>query len=113
MNTIFTVTVGAKTDNEKAYTVNIGQNILEGISDIDIRAKASQSLVIDVQGKMRKVKTGEVDMEIALQKVFPNATVEEGVVKTVSTNTQLKNAVAKYGIDKVNEALAKMGIDQD
>ena len=52
-------------------------------------------------------------MEIALQKVFPNATVEEGVVKTVSTNTQLKNAVAKYGIDKVNEALAKMGIDQD
>ena len=111
MDTIFTVTVGAKTDDEKAYTINLGQDILQGISDTDIRAKASQSLVIDVQGIMRKIKTGEVDMEIALQKKFPKASIEEGVVKTTSTNTQLKNMVSKYGIDKVNEALAKMELE--
>lgn len=111
MNTIFTVTIGAGTSDAMSYTVDLGQDILDGVSESDRDKYASQSMSITVQGKLRKVKTGELGMEEVLHKTYPNAEVSEGVVKTTSSNKILKDAIAVHGKDKVEEVLRKMGID--
>ena len=50
--TIFTIKTTK--GNNQSYTVKLAGSILDGMSEGDIRLKAEQSMIIDLQGKLRK-----------------------------------------------------------
>ncbi len=104
--TEFTVTINAKTDKAKAFTINLGQDILKDVHEDTILTLASQSRVITVQGELRKKDTAE-DMIKHLVKKYPNADVTEGVVKATSNNAVLNAILKKFDGDKdaANKAL--------
>lgn len=104
MNTKFTVTSGKGTSEEKGFTCDLGQDILAGKTDAEIRTLAERSEVIAVQGKLRKF-TKASDMEAYLRKTYRDAIVDEGVEREVSTTSLINKAVAKHGKDKVEEFL--------
>jgi alcohol dehydrogenase class IV len=89
MNTQFTVTCHKGTEREMSYKINLGQDILDGLSKDEIRTKASQAMVIAVQNSgLRKCDTRE---EIAkkLRNKYPNVTVSKGAKKEPSLSTKL------------------------
>ena len=104
--TEFTVTINAKTDKAQAFTISLGQDILDGVHEDTILTLASQSRVITVQGELRKLDTADA-MEKHLVKKYPNAYVNEGVVKAAS-NTAVLNAILKKFDGNKDEAMAKL-----
>lgn len=94
MDTSFTVTCFKKTVNEKAYSINLHQDILRNLSQSIKDALADQQKRINVQGPLRKLTSAQ-EIEAHLQKEFPLAEVTEGVVKAKTAAAELKEAAAK------------------
>ena len=104
MNTHFTVTCLKGTPQEAAYTIDLGQDILEGLSDSIIREKAAQSLVINVQGGLRKKESVDA-IEEHLRKTYPEATVEVGVVREESASSVVRKLEKILGKDELRRLL--------
>ena len=102
MNTIFTVetTKGSKLQ----YTIDLGQDILDGESDSSIFEMASQSKRIKEQGKLRGCNSETEIQALMIKAGYPNVTVTEGVVKVQSVNAQYNELEKIIG----KEALAEM-----
>lgn len=105
--TTFTIRTDAKKDNERAWSVSLGIDCLDGESPATIRAMAHESKVIKIQGPMRKLDSAD-EMETYLHKKgYPDATVTEGVVKEPSKTAVANALIAKYGIDQLEKILAQ------
>lgn len=99
MTTQFTVTINKGKSNEKAFTVNVGEDVLANHTESEIYEMAHQSKVIKLQAPLRKMED-ESEMQEYLRKTYPDATVSEGVVKAPSANAKLNAIIAKFGGDK-------------
>lgn len=106
MNTLFTVTAHKGTPQEKEYTIDLGQDILDGVHENTVLKLAGQSLVITVQGKLRK-KDSAIAIEEMLQKEYPLASVTDGVIREQTINAKLKALEKIIGKDKVVELIAQ------
>jgi hypothetical protein len=110
--TIFTVTINKDMPNEEGFSVNLGEDCLEGKTDAELRAWAHQSKVIKIQGPLRKLKTAE-EMEAHLRKTYKDAVVKEGIEKAESQDAVFKKIVReKFAGDKAAalEYLAKAAV---
>lgn len=106
MNTIFTVTAGKGTPEEKSFTVDIGTDLVSTMTEDEIVKAAEDAKIISIQGKLRNGKHKDAPaMQEYLRKTYPNATVELGVVKTQSVNAKLKALEAILGKDEVARLL--------
>lgn len=107
MATMFTVRLSK--DSGKRWNVNLGVDILEGMSDAMIRSLAEQSQVINIQnGIRRKVKAddGEAIEKYLQENKFPEATVTE--LEVTESNTALtKRLLAKYTKEELMELLGE------
>lgn len=104
--TRFVVTINGKTPEEKSYNINLVQNILDGVEEEEILRLAEKKATIELQDALRK--TGSIEaIEGLLAKQYSNATIQDHV-KQASVNKQYKDAVAKYGKDAVDKALASL-----
>lgn len=82
MNTTFTVRFGK--DAKEFYDVDLGKDILEGLSESEIRELARASRVITVQGKIRGAGNPE-DAIAALKGSYPAMAITLGVAKPRAT----------------------------
>ena len=106
MNTLFTVTAHKGTPQEKAYSIDLGQDILDGVHENTVLKLAGQALTIQVQGKLRKKDSGQ-DIQDMLVKEYPEAIVTEGIVREQTINAKLKALEKIIGKDKVAELIAQ------
>ena len=101
--TIFTVktTKGCGSN----FSIKLGADILDGLSDEVIKAKAEQSMVIELQGKLRKCE-GEEGVIAKLNELnWIDATVGP-YVKVASETAKLKAILASgHSVDDIMEAL--------
>jgi len=110
MNTRFTVTCFKGKENEAAYTIDLGQDILAGMSDAERDKLAAAAKKVEIQGPLR-TKESAADIEAWLKHAYPNATVEQGVVRQKSDAAIVKDLVKILGREKV-EAMLKEAVEQ-
>lgn len=115
MNTIFTVKA-TKAEGEgknKEYTINLGQDILDGVSESIRDEKATQSIRIDVQGTLRKCDSTVAIQDALIKQGYTDAVVSEGVERTPSVNAEVKALMAILGEDGVRELLEQKRAEKE
>ena len=98
-------TVKCTKGDGQSYTVKLGVSILEGVSDSDIRLKAEQSMIVDLQGKLR-TSNGPDEIVAKLNNVnYVDAEVT-GYVKTESDTAKLKRLLEHNSLEDIEAAIA-------
>lgn len=101
--TIFTVK--CTKGNGESHTIRLGVGILDGMGDDAIRIKAEQSMIIDMQGKLRKCADHDAVVAKLNDMNFVNATVSP-YVKEASDSAKLKALLAKgYTVADIEAAI--------
>jgi hypothetical protein len=103
MSTTFSVetTKGSKLQ----YSIDLGVNVLEGLTQSQIEDMARQSKVIKLQGPMRTMNSEEEIEAYLAKKGYDSATVTEGVEKTVSKTALANKLLAKYSPEEIEDLL--------
>lgn len=104
MNTLLTVTCFKRKENESAYSIDLGQDILDGVSDVERDIMACESKVIKVQSPLRKMESLDA-IQTHLRKTYPDAEVTVGIVKEKSALSQLKALEKIIGKDALKDML--------
>jgi hypothetical protein len=107
MNTKFTVTTDANTPYAKAYTIDLGCDVLDNESEDSIRTMATESKKIKIQSPLRKKKSAE-EMETYLRKTYPDAIVTNGVIKPKSVDSEINALIKIMGKDKAIARLTEI-----
>ena len=89
-----------------SHSINLGVSILDGMSEGDIRLKAEQSMIVDLQGKLRTCN-GPDEVTAKLNNVnYVDAKVT-GYVKEESDTAKLKRLMANNTVEEIEAAIAK------
>ena len=108
---IFTVTLDAKSEVARGFSINTKLDVLSKLSESEIIAEAHKSKVIKLQIPLRKCNDA-LEMQDYLRKNgYPDAEVKDGIVKEVSVKTKISkefNALASVvGEDEAMKIVEK------
>lgn len=94
MNTSFTLTINKDKENEQGFTINLGCDVLEGMTQADKDKFCESAKKIRIQQPLRKLDSLSA-IRLHLRKTYPDAEITEGIERPETATSKLRELEVK------------------